>query len=549
MKPRAWVLVLASAWAAGLPADATVTLLGASSVDQAWLSVDADPWVAALGGACALLGRGAANVAAAPARLDELVDPELSLFHNEWNTSLGMREEQLAYGRRAGDGAWGAGLRYFSYGTFDDRDASGAPLGSSSDYAFAGTLGYAQSYWADALHLGLAATAAQESLSGQPSTIYTAALQGLYDLPGGLTLGLGGSDLRLGGDGGGSPAVWHAALGWRSPGRALGAAFQYDRPVAGDGSLRLGAEWAVAGDYFLRGGWRFAQGEGSAQDAGFSVGAGVNLGSLRLDYAYAPQGVFGATQRLGATLTLGEGLFGGKVIIEAGGTSEAAQAAYKAGMAAYDRKDWTEAKVTLSEVLTLQPGFAKADDINRLLGDLGRRISAEKAAAASGGLSKEQKSNLARKLNDAHAYYAQKQYVLAKNKLQEIFEFDTTLKEAVALKHQLDDSIRDRVAQLNKEAIAALQDDDLAVAVDRLRQALMLDGQDQGTRSRLVKLHPRVAEEVRHLHRLGIDAYLANDWNKAIDLWQRALQLDPSDPMKVGHDLDKARKMKDFHDR
>ena len=180
------------------------------------------------------------------AGLDSMVDPELTLAHNEWDTDLGLREEYLAYGRRYGDGAVAGSFRYLSLGTFDNRDVNGAPLDSTNDGAFAGTLGFGETVWSDDFHLGGALTASQETLSGQSSNLYTGSLGGIYELAWGFRAAAAALDLKISSDSADAgPGSTRLGLGWMNRDRSLQLDADWTRPQLGDSTLRVGGEWTV----------------------------------------------------------------------------------------------------------------------------------------------------------------------------------------------------------------------------------------------------------------------------------------------------------------
>jgi len=469
---------------------------------------------------------------------------------NEWSPDLGLREDSLSYGTRFGDGAIAGSFRYFNYGSFDNRDANGAALGSSTDDAYAGTLGYGQSFWDDALGLGAALTSSQEVISAYSSSLYTLSIGATYAGPLGLRLAAAALNEKLSGESSyAGPASTRLALGWMSRNRGLQLDADWQRPQLGDGTLSVGGEWTLAGNYSVRAGWRFAQGEGSVLDAGPSVGAGLRFGDLRFDYAFVPFGPLGNTQQIGATLYLGSAFFGkGDIIIEAAGNSAEATAFYEQGMAAYKGGDWAEAKVRLQDAVKLRPELGGQNDVKQTLLDADRRLAEEKAgmaaARAKGSGNAEARAYLNRKLMEAKAAYAKGDLVEAMEKLKELFEFDSSLQEGVNLQRRIEQDITAKVDKFKNAAVTALQDGDLVSAVVNYRGALKLAPGDKEIRDSLVKLSPRVETEVRRLHREGIDAYINNDLDRAITLWQQALDLDPSDPRNIKRDMDKAKKMK-----
>ncbi len=529
--------VLASSLSAG---QAQVTLFGASRISQPWLALDADARAAGLGEAVVVMAEGNAALQSNPAGLNSIIEPELSFAHNEWNSALGMREERLGYGRRVGEGALGVGLRYFSFGSFENRNAAGALIDTTQDSAYAGSLGYAQGYWADTVQLGGALSVSQETLGTYSSNLYSGSVGAMYQGPWGLRLGAAANGIKAGGDAtGNAPTQTRLGLGWASARRGLQLASEWARPTDGDGVLRLGAEASFLGTYTVRTGWRMAQGEGSALDSGLSFGAGLRMGDLRIDYAYVPLGEMSRTHRIGATLYLSDSLFGSKIIIEAGGNSATAELEYKDGMAAFDKKDWYEAKVALKHVLKVMPSFGKAPEVNATLAEIEKRIQADKAK----GGSRELRTVFAKKIQEAKDLYKGGEFLSARKKLEEIFNYDPNLKDALDLQKTLNEGVGKRVAALKQEAVSALQEGDLRTGVTRYRAVLRFDDEDQEAKTRLLKLRPRILQESKRMHREGIDAYVAGDLPKAIAVWQQALDLEPSDPHSIRRDMEKARKL------
>lgn len=539
---------MAALWvaASALPAgQAQTTVFGGAGVGQPWLSLGNDVRSAALGGATGAITEGDAALEDNPAGLDAMVDPELSLAHNEWDTDLGLREEYLAYGRRYLDGAAAGSFRYLSLGTFDNRDSNGNQLDSSSDSAFAGTLGFGETAWSDSFHVGGALSASQETLSGQSSNLYTGSLGAIDDLPLGFRAAAAAINIKISSD---SPAPGPGAtrlgLGWMNRDHSLQLDADWTRPQLGDATLRVGGEWTLDGNYSLRAGWRFAQGEGSSTDAGPSFGAGLKLGQdLRLDYAYVPYGVLTNTQQVGITLYLGAGFFGGgNIVIDAAGDSAEAQADYLEALKAFQSQDWAEVKVDMEHALKHADGFPWVQDAKVKLEEATQKIASAKALGNNGDF----KAFSAKKLKEAQVLFKNGDLLGTMKVLEEIFNYVPNLKDAVELRRMVEASVAQKVAALKNEAVNALQSGDLATGVKKYRAVLRLAEDDSEARSNLIKLSPRVNLEITRLHHEGIDAYVVDDYNKAIQLWQQALDLDPADPQNVGHDLARAKKLKEL---
>ncbi len=519
--------------------EGNLTYLPAAQVSQAWLGIATDPRAAAMGEALVAEPSPGFPLRSNPAGLSLLFDSQLSFAHNEWNPVLGLRQEYLGFSRRLGEaGGLGVALNYFSYGSFEDRDAQGAPIPGGPDSAYALGLGLANAFQEDRLQVGLCVEAAQETLGSRLSSAYTAGLGMLWQLAPWLRLGAFASSFGIRADEGQAPMVLHAGLAAQPFRRALLLTAQASRPQKGTPSFRFGAEWNLAGMYRLRAGWRAAQ-DPAEPDQGLSLGAGLNLGALNLDYAYVPYGELSRSHRLAATLEISEGLFGGPIVIESQGSTQNAQAEYAQGKAAFERRDWYVAKVSLNRALKASPGFPEAPQAGRLLDEIERRIAAEK----SRGLTPEVRHKLSLRVGEAAKRWQAADYAGARRELEAVLEFDAGHKEAQALLARINAGMAARAEELRQEAFSALSRGELAAAVLRYRQLLKMDSSDPEAKARMAKLRPGILAEAKRLHRQGIEHYLGSDFARAVSVWERALELEPSDPHNIRRDLEKARRL------
>ena len=141
----------------------------------------------------------------------------LGLAHNEWSTSLGIRQEFLTYGQGLGnDSGLAASANYFSLGQLDERADSGALLGSSNASVLAGNLGYGFSMLrGHALKLGVAAEYGMQDLYGSSQSELDGSLGMLYDFSGRFSMGISAN--HLGGGVGGFSLPESASAGFQSP--------------------------------------------------------------------------------------------------------------------------------------------------------------------------------------------------------------------------------------------------------------------------------------------------------------------------------------------
>jgi tetratricopeptide (TPR) repeat protein len=524
--------------------EGTISLFSAAKVAQPWLAVSVDPRSAALGDAMVASSDDVHALNINPAGLSRMLDPQLSFQHNEWSSALGLRQEYLAYGRRVGDGGLGLAFNYFSFGNFENRDANGAMLESSSDAAYALSAGYGTSFFSDKVQMGLKLEASQESLGSVVSSLYTLGLGLQYQLFRGLWLGGAVSGIGLNSsDAGEAPGYVHGGLAWQPFHKSLVLAAEYLKPNQGEGTGRFGLEWNLFEQYSLRAGWRLGSGDVAEVDRGFSAGAGIHFGPFQLDYAYVPYQDFSPAHRVGISMNLSEGLFAGNsIVIESAGVTQNAQAEFTDGVAAYKARDWYVAKVSLNRALKIYPSFEKAGEIKVMLEDIDKKIASDK----SHGMTPEQKAKIKQKLQEAKKLMDAGQTVQARKEVEAVLEFDGNLKDAVGLLNQINSNISARLGGLKQEAFTALSQGDLRTGLLKYRKVLEIDNSDAEAISRLRKLSPRIRSEAKKMHREGIEFYVNGDVNKAIAVWEQALELDPSDQENVKRDLFKAKKLKEL---
>lgn len=221
----------------------------------------------------------------------------------------------VAYARPWGRGAFAAGFVHFSQSALTAYDGRGDAAGSftPSDQAFSaayaarvgetrcgGALKLIRQSLADVSATGIAA-----DLGVQARSVATAG-EGPLDL--GASLTNLGPPIKLGGEKAPLPLALRGGVLWHtSP--TFGAALDVNLPADAAPYVSLGFEW----DWLLSVGGRRAASspkasvragynQGRARDheglAGLSAGAGLDLASFRLDYAWVPFGDLGTTNRV-----------------------------------------------------------------------------------------------------------------------------------------------------------------------------------------------------------------------------------------------------------
>lgn len=236
----------------------------------------------AMGGAGAAIARDASALHWNPARLSALERRrETSASHAE--VARDTRVQFAGYAQPVEDGWTGLGAVY--------RDRPGGPAGDVETSDFALTGAYARKE--DEGAAGMSVKYLRSRLPGSNANSFATDL--------GITKGEDGRSTavvvrNLG------PGLRYATqkkdlpltlvLGFGQEQGTLGWGMDYEyRPRTGAHDVGLGGEWQPSGGLFLRGGWTTKDEKAPALvlSRGFTFGAGVQLKSLRLDYAFRPR--------------------------------------------------------------------------------------------------------------------------------------------------------------------------------------------------------------------------------------------------------------------
>jgi hypothetical protein len=251
---------------------------------------------AALGGAYCALSDDASATLWGPAGLAHLRRNELTFTHNRWFTSSRLNNVSTAWrlGRAA---VLGAALTHVGYGVLPVYDANGTVTGEFSPYEASAALacgflapdwlalgvgvkGNVQHTWDSDIQSWACDAGAQWSLTDRMTLGFSASNIGRYLWPGDANTSLPvtlrtGFAQRFGSDN----LIIVGDIVWTREQRFTGS---------------VGAELGTTG-FRLRGGLT----TGSAgQSLGSTAGVGFALGSLKLDYAYVPNLVLGATHQI-----------------------------------------------------------------------------------------------------------------------------------------------------------------------------------------------------------------------------------------------------------
>jgi hypothetical protein len=242
-----------------------------------------------------------------PAGLGGLDDVELALNHNSW--LAGIIQENAELTLPAGVlGTLAASVDYINYGNLAGYDSSGASTGDYSADRYGINLGWGKEL-AKGFSLGLGLKGSTQSISGQNYSNLAVDLGALIEPARGLRFGLTYTDLGNQVAGYAQPADLNlgASFGFQA-GRnnhlLLAASGTWENN--GVNTLQLGLEDVVHQFLSARAGYRAVSADTQIDGlTGLSLGLGLKLGRLGVDYAYLPYGDLGTTHRISLTFAFG----------------------------------------------------------------------------------------------------------------------------------------------------------------------------------------------------------------------------------------------------
>lgn len=272
-----------------------------------------------MGSAVVAVSQGSASLLWNPAGLGRMDSKEVGLHHN---TGLGGTiQEILVVGIPLGEvkeegkggalGGLAASLGYVDYGTFAGADELGQRTGSYGSGDFSGSLGWGKELVAG-LSGGVVLKGNHSSFGNKTFQTYSADAGLLWNVVPSLDLGVGYSNLQIGGGIAGAPLAsgWRLGAGWAVTRHWLLAAATEVQEKEAMRRVQLGTE-VLIGDVekksnvlALRGGYQlsFPSRELGAL-AGMTLGVGYTVTrSIALDYALLPSGELGSSHRLSLTV-------------------------------------------------------------------------------------------------------------------------------------------------------------------------------------------------------------------------------------------------------
>lgn len=533
-----WAALLLLLAAAPAPA-AELTLYGPARISLAELSVPMGVRAASLGEAYASVGGDSSSLQFNPSGLSSLPGTELSLSHHEMSSSLGVRQETLAFARPLGPGrGLGISLNYFSLGRLQGRAGDGALLSDDSPFAFGASAGYARSMLGEGrLSLGLSAEFAMESIFSSAQAGFGASLGASYALSPELRAGVALTHLGSGAGGFSPPSALSLGASAFALNRLLLFSLDASLPQSASPLLKSGVE-LMLGALQFRGGWRLALGapEGDLQ-GGFSLGAGFVAGLFRIDYAWLPYGSLMSTHRISATLLLPTAFFVPKAFSYESNT-DTSQAYYEQGMALESNGKPLEAMLQYQNAENAYPEELEAHPQPFYLAAQARLRGIQSDMERGGGDSAETKAFIRKHAVRAREYLESGRAQEALAEVRQIEAFDRSSEMVVKLRKEVESSMSSRLLGLRDEAHAALAANNLGLAVDRFLKILQVDPADGEAAAFFASRRPEIRALLTSIHRKGIDLYVAGRVLEALEVWKKGKSIDIDKGLTADFDRD-----------
>jgi hypothetical protein len=296
------MIILAALFLLAGSASAQTTNNAISSTTASWVELAASARVEALGEAFVAVADNVDSLNVNPAGLGRLNEDQISLTHNSY--IQGADIEQGLVGFNVGPGNVGIGLTYGNFGSVQQYSVvGGSPVANGS---------YEPSVWKANIGFGLPLlTDLYAGISGEYllDSIYTNQLSGfggsagLLLAPKGSGLGLGLSLLDLGTvNGVAIPTELRAGASYKMDVKNEPKDHQ-TLLVSVDGLARtqdlssnraaVGLEYGYHDRLFLRAGQQLMDTTGLSGWSGLSVGVGIRIDKIQIDYAFATRGDLG----------------------------------------------------------------------------------------------------------------------------------------------------------------------------------------------------------------------------------------------------------------
>lgn len=262
----------------------------------------------ALGGAFVAIADDATAGYWNAAGLVQIPHTEITFMHNDWYLDIKSEYFGAAF-PVSRSVAFGLGISYLNYGSFDGYDDKDQPTGAYSSNAMvvssSGSLRLS-----DRLSIGLTGKVFTEELDQSSATGYAADVGALYTA-GVISLGLNmtnlGAGLRHDTEEFPLPSSVTAGLALNLYDRRLRFATDFAKPQDNALTIRQGVEYCYENTVFLRTGYShdFSPADLGGGSNGMALGFGIKHSFGSIDYSYLPNEQIGDVHRISLRLSFG----------------------------------------------------------------------------------------------------------------------------------------------------------------------------------------------------------------------------------------------------
>ena len=521
-----------------------LTLFGAASTSFASLAVPAGVRAIGMGEAYTAAGDDVYSLHWNPSGLARMSSYELGLEDNEWDSSLGVRQELLTYGQKLGPSSGlGVALNYFALGTLVGRAPDGTQLDTSSPYSFGGTAGYGWSMLSSGrLKLGLALEFTMENLFSQSQSNIGGSAGLGYDIWPDLSAGLSLNHIGNGIDGFSPPSSVSLGMAAWFLKRSLLLALDGSVPFSSEPMLNAGAEMDF-GVLQLRGGYRLALGapEGD-QQSGLTAGAGFKVGHFTLDYAFVPYGAIANVHRISLTMQLASTYFE-PLVVGADGSTTTAMACFKQGIIFETEGKPIEAMVQYQMVENDYPEDMEDHPQNFYLQAQARMISIQQEMEKKGATSTDMKVFIQLHMKSARDFINAGRFKDARQEIRQVEAFDKTSNMVVKLRNDMEAGLAAHIERLRNKARSEELAQHLAAAVESYRKIQGVLPSDTEASAFFAKRHAEIIALLKSIYYKGIDLYVAGKWQEAVDVWNsgKAIDIDNGQTVDFDRDIQRAK--------
>ena len=540
LRPAAAALGLVLAALAALAPAAQITFDNAADNAFPTLAVPVGVRATGMGDVYTAVGDDVYALRWNPAGLARMHGFEVGLMDNEWSSVLGLREDFFAYGQALDSGAaWAASVDYFNLGQLDQRDGTGALLGTVDASALGFNLGYAWPLLGrQDLKAGVSAEALQQKLYGAGQWAYGVSPGLLWDFSQRWSLGLSLNHLGLSSAGGSAPTELQAGVSSLWLARTLVLAADAELPRAGTPALKVGGELVYDALRF-RAGWRQPLGGADGQTGGFTAGVGFQAGLVTLDYSYTPYGDLSTVQRVQATVELPRDFFAPRISM-AEGTTASAQVYYNQALAQEQQGETLKALIEYQRCVEAYPEAQRSTPLPFYTA-AAKKIQDLQAQLAKGGDRSQILKLSADAVGQADLLVKAGRFKEAILRLEQARQLDAGNALVLAKLKDAHHAMDERLSGARDAARFAVKDSNLPMAVESYRKVLAVDPQDSEALAYLTAKRGAIKALLQSMDRKAIYFYVGGQLEDAIKAWNDGAALDYFGDVDFKRNIDKAR--------